>query len=124
MEDRERQKIELGYIYSVAVFYIICFLTAVYRQVLFSLSHKKEINWYYFYRYDFLAVFNQHPTYVAMFALLSLSLLLFKFDSYFKKAFSYYLLIFIHVLGIILTGSRMGYIILIYIRFIIFIQSI
>ncbi len=112
LDEKEREKIELGYIYSVSAFYVICFLTAVYRQILFNLSHKKGINWYYFYRYDFLEVFNQHPTYVAMFALLSLSLLLFKFDSYFKNAFSYYLLIFIHVFGIVLTGSRMGYIVL------------
>ncbi len=105
-----RYKIIKTYIYANVVFFIITFLYALYRQLDISINKALGINWYYFYRYDFLSVFNQHPTYVAMMTLLAISFLLFdniglNFSK--KKILS---LVILLSLGILFTGSRQGYI--------------
>ncbi len=68
-------------------------------------------NWYYFYRYDFLEIFKQHPTYLSIFTLLSLSFLLFsKSQLLLTKRFLYFSII-LQTVAIIFYGSRIGYII-------------
>ncbi len=105
-----RYKIIKAYIYANAVFFIIVFLYAFYRQIDISLNKGLGINWYYFYRFDFLTVFKQHPTYVAMMTLLALTFLLFfQPELNFSKKKTLYLAV-LFSLGILFSGSRQGYV--------------
>jgi len=100
------------FVYAVTLFFIICALNAVYRQVTFT-NQGGPFNWYFFYRYDFLEIFEQHPTYVSMYALLSLSFILDSGRKLFKRNWLRIFLLFAQVFAIVLYGSRIGYIILI-----------
>jgi O-antigen ligase len=104
------------YVYAVTLLFLICFANAIYRQVIFS-NQGGSFNWYFFYRYDLLEIFDQHPTYVSMYGLLSLSILLDKRKIFFKKKWILLLVIFIQGLSIVLYGSRIGYIILLILIF-------
>lgn len=99
------------FICTVTLFFLICLCNAIYRQVVFS-NQGGIFNWYFFYRYDFLEIFSQHPTYVSMYTLLSLSFLLDNGRNLFKKHWIYISLIFIQIVSIVLYGSRIAYIIL------------
>jgi len=104
-----RIKIIKAYIYANAIFYIIAFFYAFYRQMNFTLTKGGSINWYYFYRYDFLIFFHQHPTYVSMMVLIALSFVIFlKSELHFSKQKNT-LLFILFSLGILFTGSRQGY---------------
>lgn len=98
--------------YSIIIFFIICLINAIYRQIVFF-NEGGIFNWYFFYRYDFMEIFSQHPTYISMFTLLSLSMLAFdnKECQIIKNKFWKTLIILIHILAILLYGSRMAYII-------------
>ena len=111
------------FIYSVLLLFIICFLNAIYRQVIFS-NQGGHFNWYFFYRYDFLEVFQQHPTYVSMFTLLSLSYLLDNDRKLFKKNWLRIFILLVQVFSVILYGSRIGYIILFVLLFMFAIKSL
>lgn len=95
---------------SLILLFIICFLNAIYRQIIFF-NEGGIFNWYFFYRYDFLEIFSQHPTYISMFTLLSLSMLGFseKSNILIKNKFWRILIMLIHILAILLYGSRMAY---------------
>lgn len=99
------------FVWSVMLFFLICLSNAIYRQVKFS-SEGGIFNWYFFYRYDFLEIFNQHPTYISMFSLLSISMILSKGNEIFRNITILYLMLFLQILAIILYGSRIAYIIL------------
>ena len=91
------------------IFFAINWLYAIYRQLHFSLVKNGPFNWYFFYRYDFLSVFHNHPTYVSLFANMSLAFLL--FYDVFDKRKSFYLIV-LQMVNILFTGSRMGLIIM------------
>jgi O-antigen ligase len=99
------------FIYTNTVFFIVCFLNACYRQIIFY-SQGGPFNWYFFYRYDFLEIFDQHPTYVSIFTLLSLSFLLENGKNLLKRNWLFHLLLLTQVISIVLYGSRIAYIIL------------
>jgi O-antigen ligase len=110
-------KRELGIIfqtftYSLVIFFAICLINAIHRQIGFF-NEGGIFNWYFFYRYDFLEIFSQHPTYISMFTLFSLSVIAFSKQLIFlakNKPWRTFI-IFIHILAILLYGSRMAYII-------------
>lgn len=110
---KERRKIILFYIISILVFFLVCLGTAIYRQITFW-NEGGSFNWYFFYRYDFLEVFNQHPTYVSMFTLLALCFLHFipQKNSIIKNSVILSLISAFLLFAIILYGSRIGYILL------------
>lgn len=99
------------YIYAVTAVFIICFFNACYRQYIFT-NQGGHFNWYFFYRYDFLEIFEQHPTYTSMYALLALSFILNSSKSFFITNWIRVLFILIQVISIVLYGSRIAYIIL------------
>ncbi|XOL40592.1 hypothetical protein KCTC32420_00966 [Aequorivita nionensis] len=108
---KERLLIVKIFIHSLSIFFCICLITAIIRQIGFW--HRGGIfNWYYFYRYDFLEIFNQHPTYLSMFTLLSIGFLLFSKSQLLLSKVLFYLTILIQTLALILYGSRIGYILL------------
>jgi O-antigen ligase len=99
------------YIYAITALFVICFFNAFYRQFIFT-NEGGHFNWYFFYRYDFLEIFDQHPTYTSMYALLALSFILNSGKSFFKRNWICVLFILIQVISIVLYGSRIAYIIL------------
>ncbi len=111
------------FIYALSVFFLVCFLIAIVRQIGFW-NRGGIFNWYYFYRYDFLEVFEQHPTYLSMFTLLSLSFILFLKKKLFKSKLVYYIIVLIQTLAILLYGSRIGYILFLLLLFIFFYKHI
>ena len=99
------------FVVSSSVFFLICFLNAVYRQIVFF-SDGGVFNWYFFFRYDLLDIFGQHPTYVAMFTLMSIGFLLFYSEGkIFTRKLSI-LVILVQIIGLIFSGSRIGIIVL------------
>lgn len=106
---KERNVILKIFIHSLSLFFIVCMITAIIRQIGFW-SRGGIFNWYYFYRYDFIEVFSQHPTYVSMFTLLSLALLLFRNKELKIKKGVFFASVILQIIAIILYGSRMGYI--------------
>ena len=108
---KESDTVIKTYVYALTVFFIICLFNAIYRQVNFS-NQGGPFNWYFFYRYDFLEIFKQHPTYVSMYVLLSISYILNNGKKLFKKKWTAISLLIIQVLSIVFFGSRIGYIIL------------
>lgn len=101
--------IERIYCFSISILFLFLLIVAIRRQLAFSASGG-IFNWYYFYRYDFLDVFKQHPTYLSMFTSLSTAILLFR-----KKLFNRslkFLLVVIQSFAILLYGSRIGYLLL------------
>ncbi len=107
---KERLLIAKIFIHSLSIFFTICLATAIIRQIGFW-QRGGIFNWYYFYRYDLLEIFDQHPTYLSMFTLLSLSFLLFgKTQLSLYKGF-FYLTLLIQLVAIILYGSRIAYVI-------------
>lgn len=109
-EKKERLLIVRIFIHSLSIFFLICLITAAIRQIGFW-QRGGIFNWYYFYRYDFLEIFKQHPTYLSIFTLLSLSFLLFsKSQLLLTKRFLYFSII-LQTVAIIFYGSRIGYII-------------
>ena len=91
------------------IFFAINWLYAIYRQLHFSLVKNGPFNWYFFYRYDFLSVFHNHPTYVSLFANMSLAFLL--FYDVFDKRKSFFLIV-LQMVNILFAGSRIGIIIM------------
>lgn len=108
LNTKEKKFVIKIYITALTIFFIICFTNAIYRQLIFSLGGG-HFNWYFFYRYDLLEIFNQHPTYVSMFTLLSLSFMLFSSERFFKPKWIEVGILAIHLIGILLSGSRIGY---------------
>ncbi len=109
---REIRIIFKVFTYSLMIFFAICLLNAIHRQIVFF-NEGGIFNWYFFYRYDFLEIFSQHPTYISMFTLLSLSFLVFsdKANVLIKSKPLSILLMLIHILAILFYGSRIAYII-------------
>jgi len=106
-----RTKLMKVYIIAVSVFFAVNILYAFYRQILFMIKKDtNEINWYFFYRYDFLDLFNQHPTYVSIFSLIAITFLLFYKQKLSLKPVWLYSCLGVITLGIVLAGSRQGYI--------------
>jgi O-antigen ligase len=108
---KEYEAVIKVYIYTVTALFIICFFNACYRQFIFT-NEGGHFNWYFFYRYDFLEIFAQHPTYTSMYVLLALSFILNSGKSFFKRNWIYVLFILTQVISIVLYGSRIAYIIL------------
>lgn len=106
---KERNKVFRIFIHSLSLFFVVCLITAIIRQIGFY-NRGGIFNWYYFYRYDFLEIFDQHPTYVSMFTLLSLSVLLTKGKKVISSKVFLTATIILQTVAIILYGSRMGYI--------------
>ncbi|WP_298550537.1 O-antigen ligase family protein [uncultured Algibacter sp.] len=109
--NKERYFVFKIFVYTVTFFHLSCFLNAIYRQVVFFWNGG-VFNWYFFFRYDLLEIFDQHPTYVAMFSLMSISILLF---SSLKLLLSknQKLLLLVQFAGLLFSGSRIGLLILI-----------
>jgi O-antigen ligase len=107
-DQNERIRIVRIFVRALSMFFIICFVNAMIRQIGFW-SRGGIFNWYYFYRYDFLEIFRQHPTYISMYSLLSLGFLLHEGRELFKGKAVLYSLIGIQTLAIIFYGSRIGY---------------
>ncbi|MEO0572976.1 MAG: O-antigen ligase family protein, partial [Bacteroidota bacterium] len=101
-----RKVIFKSLIFALSAFFLICLLNAFYRQYLLY-ERVDHFNWYFFYRYDFLEIFKQHPTYVSMYMNLAIGFLL--FERLWTK--NYWPIIFFIILssGLVLAGSRMGY---------------
>lgn len=116
LSNNERNFIIKTYVYLVSFFFIICLLNAIYRQVVFF-NQGGSFNWYFFYRYDLLEIFIQHPTYVSMCTILSLSFLLNNSKRLFKNNWELVFLMLIQAFSIVLYGSRIGYIILLIVVF-------
>ena len=108
---KERLLIIKIFTHSISIFFIICSVTAIIRQIGFW-DRGGVFNWYYFYRYDFLEILEQHPTYLSMFTLLSLSFLLFLKRQVIYSRKLFYITVILQGLAVILYGSRIGYIIL------------
>lgn len=110
---KERRSIILLFIISLMLFFFICLTVSIQRQITFW-NEGGHFNWYFFYRYDFLEIFNQHPTYVSLFTLLALSFLNFlpKKEAIIKNHLISACLSFILIFALILYGSRMGYLLL------------
>jgi O-antigen ligase len=110
---KERRSIILLFIISLMLFFFICLTVSIQRQITFW-NEGGHFNWYFFYRYDFLEVFNQHPTYVSLFTLLALCFLHFlpEKEMIIKNSFTNGLLSVVLIFSIILYGSRIGYILL------------
>lgn len=106
----ERKRILRIFIFSLSIFFVVCSVTALIRQIGFW-GRGGDFNWYYFYRYDFLEVFNQHPTYLSVFTLLSLTFLLHKKRSIIKNGIWLNINITLQICALFLYGSRIGYII-------------
>ncbi|MEL0651808.1 O-antigen ligase family protein [Algibacter sp. TI.3.09] len=110
--DKERSLILKIFVFAVTFFHLSCFLNAIYRQVVFFWNGG-VFNWYFFFRYDLLEIFEQHPTYVAMFTLMSISILLFSsLKQLLSKKYSFFLLL-VQFVGLLFSGSRIGLLILI-----------
>lgn len=109
-DKKERLLIIKIFIHSLSIFLIVCLITAISRQIGFW-GRGGIFNWYYFYRYDFLEVFSQHPTYLSMFTLLSLSFLLFWKSQLSLSKKIFFLTLLTQGFAIILYGSRIAYII-------------
>lgn len=124
-DKKERRKIILFFISSLLVFFGICFVVSIQRQLEFW-SIGGSFNWYFFYRYDFLEVLNQHPTYVSMFTLLGLSFLNFLPEKQviFKKRIISGFLSIVLIFALILYGSRVGYILLLILQVVYLIKLI
>ncbi len=108
----ERDQIVKTYVWAVTILFVVCFSYAIYRQILFSLTGG-PFNWYFFYRFDFLEIFDQHPTYVAMYTLVSLSLLVFRKQRLFKNRWIQNVVLMLQSIGIVFAGSRIGYVLFI-----------
>ena len=83
---------------------------------------EKKMNWYYFYRYDFWDFIQQHPVYMSFSILMAFALVLFQ-----KKLFDTYMRFFIIMIlffGIVISGSRTGYLSLFLIIIFYFIYTI
>jgi len=79
---------------------------AVWRQILLW-PRTGQINWYFFYRYDFWDFLHQHPVYMSYFFLTALILVLWKEDLFsptLRKGMAAVLFI-----ALLLSGSRTGY---------------
>jgi len=105
---KERLVIIKIFIHSLSIFFIVCLITAIVRQIGFW-QRGGIFNWYYFYRYDFLEVFRQHPTYLSIYTLLSLSFLSFRKKLLFRRRWLFYGSLLLQISALILYGSRMGY---------------
>lgn len=109
---KERKLVIRIFIWCLVVFFFACLVVAWKRQIV-RWNDGSDFNWYFFYRYDFLELFDQHPTYVSIFTLLGLSLL--HFLPHREKVFSAksttIILTAILSLALVLYGSRMGYVI-------------
>lgn len=107
-EKRERLLVVKIFVHSLSIFFIVCFINAMLRQIGFW-GRGGIFNWYYFYRYDFLEIFDQHPTYLSMFTLLSLTFLLHSREKIIRIKWFFYATIALQTGAIFLYGSRMGY---------------
>ena len=112
LSSTERLRVIQFYIHVISLFLLVCFVVAMARQIGFY-GRGGYFNWYYFYRYDFLEVFNQHPTFVTLYAHVSISFLLFKGKQIISNRIFLFFTIAFQSLGIILYGSRIGYVIFI-----------
>lgn len=108
----ERDQMVKTYVWAVTILFAVCFSYAIYRQILFSLKGG-PFNWYFFYRFDFLEMFDQHPTYIAMYTLVSLSLLVFRKHGLFKNRWIQNAVLMLQSIGIVFAGSRIGYVLFI-----------
>mgnify|MGYP000508543453 CR=1 FL=1 len=108
----ERNRIVRIFVHALSLFFIVCFVNAMIRQIGFW-SRGGIFNWYYFYRYDFLEIFRQHPTYLSMFTLLSLNFIFYKKKGIIIKPWLLYGSALLQTVAILLYGSRIGYILLI-----------
>lgn len=120
---KEAYSIIRVFIFGLSAFFMVCLITALIRQFQFY-GRGGVFNWYYFYRYDFLEIFSQHPTYLSAYTLLSLAFLVFWRHSLFKNIVFYYTLFFIHIIAIILYGSRAGYLLLVLLFILSIIQNL
>jgi O-antigen ligase len=107
-EKNERILIIRIFVHALSIFFVFCFITAIVRQIGFW-NRGGIFNWYYFYRYDFLEIFRQHPTYLSMFTLLSLSFILNKKNEVIKQSWLMYGSVLLQIGAIFLYGSRIGY---------------
>jgi len=110
-KEKERFIIKRLFIYSLSILFCLCLLNALYRQTIRTIEGS-DFNWYFFYRYDFLELFNQHPTYISMYTILSIGFLLDKGKAIIKSHKTLILTLLIQGLAIVLYGSRIGYILL------------
>ena len=122
-QKREKVIIKRTFIIALLVFFLLCLVNAIFRQIGFS-GRGGIFNWYYFYRYDFLEIFRQHPTYISIYSLLSLGFLLHEGRELFKRKPVLYSLIGIQTLAIIVYGSRIGYVIFFILTFIYLLKNI
>jgi O-antigen ligase len=122
-DKKEHYLIQLTYAISVAVFYVICIFNAFYRQHLLY-ERIDKFNWYYFYRYDFLEIFNHHPTYISMFSNLAISFMYFNHQNFKIKKTVLISATLVICAGILLSGSRMGYVVFLLITLLFFIKML
>lgn len=109
---RERKIFMKFFVGFLILFFLICMGNALYRQFVFY-NQGGYFNWYFFYRYDFIEIFRQHPTYISMYTNLALSLLVFGKNEnvLFQNKFLRFGLTMILIFSLVLYGSRIGYII-------------
>lgn len=108
----ERRKFIKAFIGCLILFFIICLTHALYRQFVFF-NQGGHFNWYFFYRYDFVEIFRQHPTYVSMYTNLALCFIAFEKEKQFlfKNGLLRFTIVMTLILALVLYGSRIGYII-------------
>ena len=117
LDELEIIKIKRVYIYAVLVLFIISLGVAIVRQI-GSYGRGGDFNWWYFYRYDFLEVFQQHPTFVTLYTIVAISFLLFQGKKLITNIKMRLFIIFFLSLGIVLCGSRIGYAISLLVAFV------
>lgn len=108
---QERNWISRIFVFSLVVFFLVCMAVAWKRQIIFW-NGGNDFNWYFFYRYDFLEVFKQHPTYISIFTVLALCIIQFlpQKERVFVNKYTIWIVTFILTSALILYGSRIGYI--------------
>lgn len=109
LEKKEKQQFIKIFVYAVLIFHLLNFIYALYRQIEISITKNASIDWYLFYRFDYVSLFSQHPTYVAMFSIMALTYLLFdEKELGFKPSKRIFLTAFL-TFSLLLNGSRQGY---------------
>lgn len=108
----ERRTFVRAFIGFLIAFFLICLIHAIYRQMVFF-NQGGHFNWYFFYRYDFVEIFRQHPTYLSMYTNLALCFMAFEKEKEFliKNGFVRFTVVMTLILALVLYGSRIGYII-------------
>lgn len=105
---KENRFITKGFSLAVLIFLVICLAVAIFRQVQFSIEGG-PFNWYFFYRFDFLKIFDQHPTYIGMYTLLAIVFIKDKSLNLFKNDWVKWLLFLSFSFFILILGSRICY---------------